>query len=355
MEVSQILIKWYHSNKRDLPWRKVRSAYNTWLSEVVLQQTRVNQGLQYYNRLVQKYPRIDDLANAPLDEVLKLWQGLGYYTRARNMHETARVIARDYNGVFPSDYRSLLKLRGIGPYSAAAIASIAFNEPVALVDGNVFRVLSRLYGITKPIDTAAGKAAFAGKATEILSRDDPGTHNQALMEFGSLVCTPHNPLCHNCVLASLCRAKELGTVENLPVKEGRVSMRTRYFYYLFVRIENMTVLHKRTGNDIWNSLYELPLVEKETAVKLKSLVSVSPWKDLVCCKEISETGKRTYKHKLTHQTLHCTFYIVEPGAACTPEDPEFIVVPVQKLKDYPVPRVIDRYLNDLRREGVLRD
>ncbi len=355
MEVSEILIKWYHSNKRDLPWRKARSAYNTWLSEVILQQTRVNQGLQYYNRFVQKYPRVEDLANASLDEVLKLWQGLGYYTRARNMHETARLVARDYKGVFPSNYRALLNLRGIGPYSAAAIASIAFNEPVALVDGNVFRVLSRLHGITTAIDTAAGKATFAGIANDLLNKDDPGTHNQALMEFGSLVCTPRNPLCHNCVLAFQCRAKELGIAETLPVKEGRVKMCTRYFYYLFVRIENMTLLHKRNGNDIWNSLYELPLIEKEKAVKLKSLVSASPWKEMACGKEISETDKRTYKHKLTHQILHCTFYMVEPGADCRPAEPEFIVVPFQKLKDYPVPRVIDRYLNDLRREGVLKD
>lgn len=355
MEVSEILIKWYHSNKRDLPWRKARSAYNTWLSEVILQQTRVNQGLQYYNRFVQKYPRVEDLANAPLDEVLKLWQGLGYYTRARNMHETARLVVRDFKGVFPSNYQALLSLRGIGPYSAAAIASIAFNQPVALVDGNVFRVLSRLYGITTPIDNAAGKAAFAGMANDLLNKDDPGTHNQALMEFGSLVCTPRNPLCHNCVLASLCLAKELGIAETLPIKEGRVKMRTRYFYYLFVRMDNTTLLHKRTGNDIWNSLYEFPLIEKETAVTLKSLVSLSPWKEMDCGKEISAATERTYKHKLTHQTLHCAFYMVESDSDCRTASSEFIVVPFQNLKDYPVPRVIDRYLNDLRREGVLTD
>ncbi|MBN1144771.1 MAG: A/G-specific adenine glycosylase [Bacteroidales bacterium] len=355
MEVSEILIKWYHTNKRDLPWRKGRSAYNTWLSEVILQQTRVNQGLQYYNRFVQKYPRVEDLANAPLDEVLKLWQGLGYYTRARNMHQTARVIANEYKGIFPSTYQGLLALRGIGPYSAAAIASIAFNIPVALVDGNVFRVLSRLYGITTPIDTAAGKAAFAGIASEMLNKQDPGTHNQALMEFGSLVCTPRNPLCDSCVLGSFCRAKALGIAETLPVKEGRVKIRTRYFYYLFVRIDNMVVLHKRTGNDIWNSLYEFPLIEKESPGKLRNLVSEEPWKGNACGKEISPGSHRAYKHKLTHQILHCSFYLVETGAGCRPSSPEYIVVPLQKLKDYPVPRVIDRYLNDLRQEGVLTD
>lgn len=355
MEVSEILIKWYHSNKRDLPWRKAHSAYNTWLSEVILQQTRVNQGLKYYNRFVQKYPKVEDLANAPLDEVLKLWQGLGYYTRARNMHETARVIAHKYKGVFPSTCKELLTLRGIGPYSAAAIASIAFNEPVALVDGNVFRFISRLYGIATPIDTAAGKTAFNGLATDLLNKEDPGTHNQAIMEFGSLVCTPRNPLCDSCVLAFACRAKALGIAETLPVKESRVKIRTRYFYYLFVHNDNMIVLHKRAGNDIWNSLYEFPLIEKDGPAKLKNLVSEEPWQDYACGKEISSAGQRTYKHKLTHQILHCSFYTVKPEPDCQPSKPEFIVVPLQKLKNYPVPRVIDRYLNDLRVEGVLTD
>ncbi len=355
MEVSEILIKWYHSNKRDLPWRMARSAYNTWLSEVILQQTRVNQGLMYYNRIVQKYPRVEDLAKASLDEVLKLWQGLGYYTRARNMHETARVITNEYKGVFPSTYKGLLTLKGIGPYSAAAIASIAYNEPVALVDGNVFRVLSRIYGNTTPIDTAAGRAAFGRLATDLLNKEDPGTHNQALMEFGSLVCMPRNPLCNNCVLSSSCRATALGIAETLPVKEGKVKIRTRYFYYLFVRIDNMIVLHKRTGNDIWNSLYEFPLIIKEGPTKLKNLVSERPWKDYACGKEILPFGHRIYKHKLTHQILHCSFYTVEPEPDCQLSNPEFIFVPLQKLKDYPVPRVIDRYLNDLRVEGVLTD
>jgi A/G-specific adenine glycosylase len=209
--------------------------------------------------------------------------------------------------------------------------------------------------MTTPIDTTAGKAAFAKLATDILNREDPGTHNQALMEFGSLVCTPRNPMCHNCVLAFMCRAKILSIAETLPVKEGRVKIRTRYFYYLFVRIDNTTVLHKRTGNDIWNSLYEFPLIEKENPGKLKNLVSEEPWKGFTCGNEISPGCNRTYKHKLTHQILHCSFYTVESGAACSPVNPEFIVIPLQELKDYPVPRAIDRYLNDLRQEGVLTD
>jgi A/G-specific adenine glycosylase len=354
MIVSGKLEMWYYCNKRDLPWRNSVSAYHIWLSEIILQQTRVNQGLEYYNKFVERFPHVEDLARAPIDEVLKLWQGLGYYTRARNLHATAQIIVNEYNGSFPWQYKELLKLKGIGAYTAAAIASIAFKEPVALVDGNVFRVLSRLYGIDTPIDTLAGKNVFTKIASEILNPDKPDIHNQALMEFGALVCLYRNPHCEECILAKLCKARIDGTVEILPVKVGKSKIHVRYFNYLFIQHNGKTYLNKRNSKDIWNSLFEFPLVETNAPLSFSKLILLPPWNHILGSKPVKPHGRaKTYKHQLTHQTLYCCFYIIKMNAEPVMEHFNYLVVSLNHINEYAVPKAIDRYLEDLRYEGLL--
>ena len=234
MNVSSELQQWYAIHKRDLPWRQTGSPYLIWLSEIMLQQTRVAQGLDYYLRFALRYPRIEDMANAPLDDILKLWQGLGYYTRARNMHETAKFVVNNLNGVFPETYEGLLSLKGIGKYTAAAIASICNQEPVPVVDGNVLRVLARFYGIDEPVNTAKGKRIFEERAAGILDRANPGIHNQAVMELGALVCVPRNPRCNECPLEKECVARARGIIDLLPLKSDKKMQRNRYFNYIFL-------------------------------------------------------------------------------------------------------------------------
>jgi A/G-specific adenine glycosylase len=352
MNVSSILQQWYAIKKRDLPWRKTGSPYFIWLSEVILQQTRVNQGLDYYIRFTDRYPRIEDMANAPLDDVLKLWQGLGYYTRARNMHETAKFIVNNLNGLFPDSFEGLLKLKGIGKYTAAAIASLSFKEPVAVVDGNVFRVLARLYGIHEPINTAQGRLVFEERAAGILDRANPDIHNQALMELGALVCIPRNPRCDACPLEKDCVARSRGIIDLLPLKADKKQQKNRYFNYIFLTGGGYTWLSKRTGKDIWHSLYEFPLIETAGPVTREELSALPGWNDLLGASEFKINGSSLkYKHKLTHQTLHCTFYNI-----CIEEPPadygsSLIKTEIGNLVLYPVPRLIEKYLADLKLPG----
>ena len=345
MKLSSVLAKWYHDNKRDLPWRDTTSPYHIWLSEIILQQTRVDQGLGYYRRFVAMYPEIQDLAAASADEVLKLWQGLGYYTRARNMHETAKVIVNEYNGIFPATYAGLLKLKGIGKYTAAAVASMAFNEPVAVVDGNVYRVISRIFGISDSIDSAKGKKVFELKAAELLNTAEPGTHNQALMEFGAMICLPRNPLCSECVLAGICQARISDTIRLLPVKKLKGKSKIRYFNYLFVELNGKTLLKKRNNKDIWHSLYEFPLIESTGPVTFSVLIAHPSWQAITghisaVCEET-----KTYEHKLTHQTLVCSFTRV--NIKSEPRNHEYILADMNDLNKFAVPRVIEKYLEDI--------
>ena len=245
------LISWYLINKRDLPWRKTKNPYKIWLSEIILQQTRVQQGLPYYSKFIAAYPTIQALALANEDEVLNLWQGLGYYSRARNMLMTARVINEQYEGCFPTNYNDLLKLKGIGEYTAAAIASFSFKEPVAVVDGNVYRVLSRLFDIDTPIDSGIGKKAFRFLADEVLDKVNPDTFNQAIMEFGALHCTPQKPDCNNCLLNGTCLSRENGTISQRPVKKKKNASKQRFFVYKIFLDENKTLIRKREEKDIW--------------------------------------------------------------------------------------------------------
>jgi A/G-specific adenine glycosylase len=348
--ISFLLQKWYDLNKRDLPWRDTNSPYHIWLSEIILQQTRVNQGLAYYHEFTRRFPSIEDLAGASQDEVLKLWQGLGYYTRARNLHATAKIIASEWNGVFPGNYRELLKLKGIGNYTAAAIASICFGEPVAVVDGNVFRVLSRVFGIDLPTGTSDGKEEFNRRATLILDREHPDIHNQAIMELGALVCLPKKPQCDICPLSSECIALNTGKIEMFPVKTTRKPQRIRHFNYLFAVSNGYTWMNQRIGKDIWHSLYEFPLIETTTPATLENLSFLRNWTTVLGTTEKDlQDSVRYYKHQLTHQIIHCSFYYLESR-----EDPDFVNIPSYKIKTgdlsrYAIPRLIDKYLRDLNR------
>ena len=337
------IYKWYNINKRDLPWRKNKNPYKIWLSEIILQQTRVEQGKNYFNRFIESYPTVKDLADAHEDEVLKHWQGLGYYSRARNLHASAKIIASDYNGTFPNDYKSILALKGVGPYTAAAIASIAFNLPHPAVDGNIYRVLSRYYGIETPIDSTQGKKKFKKLAEELIWEQNPGMHNQALMEFGALQCVPKSPQCENCPVADSCFALKNGVVGQLPVKEKKTKQRHRYFYYYLYDMGDSILLDKRSGNDIWKNLYQLPLVEHENALSDSELlknnlpIEVSP----VNIKYIS--GQK--KHVLSHQIIHAKMIYLEVQAIFNNPLP-LIQVNKKDISKFAVSRLVEQFLYD---------
>jgi A/G-specific adenine glycosylase len=353
MEIFEILERWYNAHKRDLPWRRTDSPYLIWLSEIILQQTRVSQGLAYYLRFAGKYPTVFDLAKAPVDEVLKLWQGLGYYTRARNLHSTARKIVTDFHGRFPEEYEELIKLKGIGPYSAAAIASIAFKKPVAVVDGNVLRVMARLFGLDTPVDTPEGNQVIGQKALEILNPSRPGTHNQAMMELGALICLPRNPACSACPLSIQCRAFHEGKTGLFPVKVGKTRVNERFFDYLFIQYNGYTYLNKRKSKDIWNSLYEFPLMESPAEPDSQMLTSSPEWKNIFEETPVKpDPHPRAYKHRLTHQLLHCRFHRIEINHKLNAPGLGFIEVALNDLDKYAVPRIIDRYLTDLGQEQL---
>jgi A/G-specific adenine glycosylase len=353
MNITSLLQDWYHLNKRDLPWRKTISPYHIWLSEIILQQTRVNQGLGYYLKFTQRFPELGDLAAASLDEVLKLWQGLGYYTRARNLHFTAQYIFQELGGIFPRTSRELQNLRGIGKYTAAAIASIAYKEPVALVDGNVFRVLSRLFGEATPIDSTRGMKVFGNLADQILDRKRPDIHNQALMELGALVCLPGIPVCGECPLSAMCQAYNRGITDSLPVRQERKKTRDRYFNYFYVKDGGTTWLSSRSSRDIWHSLYEFPLIETVTPVGFPELTRLPDWHGLFGNRTFTRQGAvEFFRHKLTHQTIHCSFYKLVLQDNVSEPEPFYIRVKLEEVHQYPVPRVIDKYMSRMNQEGL---
>ena len=343
--IAKILEKWYNQHKRDLPWRKTKSAYEIWLSEIILQQTRVNQGIQYYKQFLSRFPNVYMLAEASLEEVLKVWQGLGYYTRARNLHATARKIVQQYNGRFPADYNSLLLLKGIGEYTAAAIASIAFDIPVALVDGNVSRVLARLFGIGTPVNLPRGKKEIYNLAENILNKNNPGLHNQALMELGALICLPRNPSCNDCPLNTKCFACRQNLVDELPVKAIHAKVKRRYFHYLHISWSGKLFIHQRKHKDIWNSLFEFPLIETPHAVKPEKLYGYKQWNRLL---QGSHYFVRyitpLYKHSLSHQTLYTRFYQIQIKEVPSVLAEEYTCIEEKKIHEYPVSRLTEKYL-----------
>lgn len=313
MNFSNVLIKWYLQNKRDLPWRNTTNPYPIWLSEIMLQQTRVAQGMPYFLSFTTAFPTVFDLAAAHEEEVLKLWQGLGYYSRARNLHKTAQYIASDLNGIFPGNYADLLKLKGVGEYTAAAIASFSYNEAVPVVDGNVFRVLSRYFDIETDIAQASAKKEFTALAFELMPKDNPATFNQAIMEFGALQCVPKSPNCDICVFNESCAALQKKKVDQLPVKSKKVKVRNRYFNYLVVADENdNTIIQKRTDKGIWHNLYEFPLIETEKEEDFDFITEriESDYFQDNSIVSILEDNDKSIIHKLSHQHLHIKFWKV---------------------------------------------
>lgn len=346
--IHDTLINWFAENRRDLPWRHNPTPYQVWLSEIILQQTRVNQGWDYYLRFVEKCPTVNDLANATEEEVLKMWQGLGYYSRARNLHQCAKQIVEQYGGQFPADFEKLKQLKGIGDYTAAAIASIAFDLPHAVVDGNVYRVLSRLFDIDTPININEGQTVFAKIADDLLNRKQPGLHNQAMMEFGALQCTPKNPNCLLCPLQAQCLAFANQTVMQRPVKLQKLKITTRYFNYLVFRIEGNVYLHKRSGNDIWKNLYDFPCIESENPMTVEEVIASEKFQQLIENKSftIIKTSP-TFTHKLTHRTIIAQFIEIKlEEKLLRIETKELFLTPETDLGNFPIPRLIDLYLNN---------
>jgi A/G-specific adenine glycosylase len=343
MNFSQTLLRWYQIHKRELPWRGISNAYYIWLSEIIMQQTRIEQGLPYYQAFVKKYPKPALLAKAPLDDILKLWQGLGYYSRARNLHLAAQTIRDKHKGIFPSRYEDILALKGVGEYTAAAIASMAFGLPHAVVDGNVYRLLSRVFGIDTPIDSTAGKKKFRELAAELLDTHDPGTYNQALMEFGSRYCTPRNPDCDACIFASICVARERKLVDKLPVKANKVKISERYFQYLIIRYKNKTWVRQRKQKDIWEGLYEFPLIESQKMLTESGIIRTREWKKWFGnAQPLVRDASAPYIHILSHQRINARFWEIETNRKPTEED--WTETSFAKLDSFAIPRLIDRYL-----------
>ena len=314
-EFAEILIDWYEENRRELPWRNTKDPYRIWISEIILQQTRVAQGYDYYIRFVNRFPDVHSLAEADEDEVMKYWQGLGYYSRARNLHAAARRIV--LAGEFPATYGDVLALKGVGEYTAAAICSFAYGMPCAVVDGNVYRVLSRWLGIGTPIDSTQGKKEFFALAHELMDKTRPAIYNQAIMDFGALQCTPASPDCFACPLSDSCVALAQGRVDSLPVKKHKTKVSDRFFNYIYVRTGELTYIRKRSGNDIWKNLYEPVLVEADEDLSghetelLRRLEKI-----LGMCADRFSTGadvllrpcRQNVKHVLSHRVIHANFY-----------------------------------------------
>lgn len=341
---SKKLITWYLENKRELPWRKTADPYRIWLSEIILQQTRVAQGLPYFLKFTEAYPTVHHLAEASEDEVLKSWQGLGYYSRARNLHATAQYISKELDGSFPSTYKGLLRLKGVGDYTASAIASICFNEAAAVVDGNVYRVLSRYFGIETAINNSKGIKQFKLLAQELIDPDSPGNFNQAIMEFGARQCKPQNPDCHNCIFNESCEALRTNRVKELPFKPKNGKVTDRYFNYIVLLSEdNRTLLQQRTSKDIWQNLHEFPLIETDREVSLKALKREYQYKqldDYLNIGSISLYNEREIVHKLSHRRIHTRFWIAE--AESLPEN----AVEISQVQDYAVPVLIGNFISE---------
>lgn len=343
---SSILLKWYHENKRDLPWRDTSDPYKIWLSEIILQQTRVDQGLKYYLKFVNHFPKVNDLANAPQEQVLKLWEGLGYYSRARNLHATAQHITKELNGEFPKYYEDIVKLKGVGPYTAAAISSFAYNEKKAAVDGNVYRVLSRIFHIETPIDSTKGKKEFQALADELIDTKEPGLFNQATMEFGATACTPKQANCTNCCFEHICLAKANNTIDLLPKKEKKIKHKNRYFNYLILQFRDTIAIQNRTAKDIWQGLNEFVNIESDKPKAITELESFSEFEN-ICQKQnyIVKNSFKEYKQTLSHQKIYSNFHLIELKDN-KHLSKEYIFIPKKDISKYAFPKTITMFLDD---------
>ncbi|HUR11001.1 MAG TPA: A/G-specific adenine glycosylase [Flavitalea sp.] len=342
-EFTEKLLEWNRTaNHREMPWKGERNPYRIWLSEVILQQTRVDQGIKYYIRFLESYPTIRDLAIASDEQVYKLWEGLGYYSRCRNLLATARRITEEFNGEFPSNYEALKQLKGIGPYTAAAISSFAFDQPVAVVDGNVLRIIARYFGISTPVDTAQGKKLFQDLANAMLDVTAPAIYNQAIMDFGATVCKPQ-PLCEICIQRVDCEAFKHGFVKEVPVKEKAIIRKNRWLYYFILHSGDEFIIRKRTENDIWQNLHEFVLLESSVIIDdpspfyefLKTFLGRSEFL-------ISHISK-SYKQQLTHQTIHGKFIDVILSSPVNP-GADYMKVSYKQLKKLAFPGFINAYL-----------
>ena len=338
---SKKLLEWYNPTNRNLPWKKTNDAYKIWLSEIILQQTRVEQGTPYYLAFVKQYPTVKRLANAPLDDVLKLWEGLGYYSRARNLHFASKQIMQLHNGKFPETHAEILQLKGIGNYTAAAISSFAYNLPHAVLDGNVYRVLSRVFGIETPIDSTVGKSTFQKLADDLLDKRNPSVYNQAIMDFGAIMCKPQNPLCENCPFSSECKALQLDKINLLPIKSKKLIKTERHFHYFVLYDSKNIYISQRTENDIWNGLFEFPVEEVNGQWSIDNsdfIKKIDPQSSII-------NQPLSYKQTLSHQYINGYFHEISVGKL--PKlDKSYLKIKKSDILNYAFPKIIRSYLEN---------
>lgn len=345
MDLAKILIHWYHRHKRDLPWRNTNDAYKIWLSEIILQQTRVEQGLPYYEKFIQKFPNVKSLADATEDEVMKLWQGLGYYSRARNLHFAAKQIVQDHDAQFPNTHAEIIQLKGIGDYTAAAIASFAFKEAKPVLDGNVYRFIARYFGVEQAIDLPKTKKHFYEILNSIIDAEQPDTFNQAIMEFGAIQCKPSKPHCAACPLNSSCYALKENKVDVLPLKSKKLQRSVRYFNYLVVNTrDNMLAIQKRTDKDIWKHLYEFPLIETENALEEEQLLQHERIKNEFSSELVLHEKSKEFKHVLSHQDIFAKFWKISDPHFLIRNEGKYLFIKDEELRDFALPRLIELYL-----------
>ncbi|WP_069660555.1 A/G-specific adenine glycosylase [Arcticibacter eurypsychrophilus] len=347
MQFIDEIMGWYQQNKRDLPWRNTSDPYVIWLSEIILQQTRVEQGMPYFNRFLEKYPAVSDFASAAENDILNLWQGLGYYSRGRNMHATAKFVMENYQGIFPTRYDDLILLKGIGEYTAAAISSFSVNEPRAVVDGNVFRLLSRYFGIKEVINSPKGKKIFTQLANEVMNKEQPGLSNQAMMEFGSLVCKPKAPDCVICPVNQDCYALKQGEIGNLPVKKKGGISRSRYFNYVVVLKDNAVLMNKRGPKDIWENLYDFPLFETDTALDANAVLALPEFVEIFGAEVRIESVHRSAKHLLSHQTIYAQFIVIQYFNLAPVQKVNWSYIRFEDLEKIAQPKIIFSFLRNL--------
>ena len=342
------LLDWYAANHRALPWKSTKDPYKIWLSEIILQQTRVAQGTPYYLKFIKAFPTVQDLAAAKEDNVLKLWEGLGYYSRARNLHAAAKTVVNDFDGVFPNNYQDLLRLKGVGEYTAAAIASFAFDEAIAVVDGNVYRVLSRIFGITEPIDTPQGKNLFKSIAQKELDKEHPADYNQAIMNFGALQCTPKNPNCNDCPFQNDCIAFKKEMIDLLPIKSKKIQKRDRFFNYFVFYDAQHIIINKRSDQDIWKNLYDFPMIESNK--KLTSIAHLRKQSKIV--DNALKQGQlvqitSNLKQVLTHQNISAQFILIELNSLKSMElDAKWTLILREELQHFAFPKIINTFFEN---------
>lgn len=333
------LLQWHKTIDRELPWKSTSDPYKIWISEIVLQQTRVSQGTSYYLKLIKNYPTVQDLANSSEDELFSHWQGLGYYSRARNLHKAAKIIATEYNGTFPKLYSQILQLPGIGPYTAAAISSFAYNLPHAVVDGNVYRVLSRYFDSHEPIDTSTGKKKYQQIADQLIDKDKAALYNQAIMDFGALVCTPSQPHCDTCPMQYDCKALAEATAHMLPVKTRKIKRKTRKFVFFVIQNGDAVIIEKRQNNDIWKALYQFPMLESTSTITEESIIKLMLPR-VMNIKHFNIRSYNSHQQKLTHQDIFA--HIIH--LTTTEQITDHTFTPINKLAYYAFPKVLQQWI-----------